>query len=134
MFKPNEHTEDYHNRKPNDENFLFQLNDKEYVYVGNKVISFETKEKIVSNSSDFDFNDIKFPYANGEKSIYFMLHQKFFAIQEYKKSTQKHEYQYLHKNDDGIKAILLQLKITESFLEYGNNFIKRKIIHTRDST
>ena len=34
VFKPNEHTEDYHTRKPNDENFLFEVGDKKYIYVG----------------------------------------------------------------------------------------------------
>ena len=28
LFRPNEHTEDYHIRKPNDENFLFKIEDK----------------------------------------------------------------------------------------------------------
>ena len=28
VFKPNEHTEDYHSRKPKDENFLFEIEDK----------------------------------------------------------------------------------------------------------
>ena len=27
LFRPNEHTEDYHIRKPNDENFLFKIED-----------------------------------------------------------------------------------------------------------
>ena len=38
VFKPNEHTEDYHIRKPNDENFLFEIEDKKYIYVGEKVL------------------------------------------------------------------------------------------------
>ena len=28
LLKPNEHTEDYHIRKPNDEKFLFEIEDK----------------------------------------------------------------------------------------------------------
>ena len=47
MFKPNEHTEDYHNKKPNDENFQFQTGDKIYIYIGEKVITFETNDIIV---------------------------------------------------------------------------------------
>ena len=30
VFKRNEHTEDYHIRKTNDENFLFEIGDKKY--------------------------------------------------------------------------------------------------------
>ena len=33
LFKANEHTEDYHIRKPNDENFLFENGDKFFNYV-----------------------------------------------------------------------------------------------------
>ena len=44
LFKPNEHTEDYHIRQPNDENFLFEIGDKNNVFVGEKVITFETNE------------------------------------------------------------------------------------------
>ena len=65
LFKPNEHTEDYHIRKPNDENFLFEVEDKKYIYVGEKVISFETNDIIVKYSSEFGYNHNKFPYAYG---------------------------------------------------------------------
>ena len=34
LFKPNEHKEDYHIRKPNEGNLLFELGDKQYIYVG----------------------------------------------------------------------------------------------------
>ena len=27
LFRPNKHCKDYHNRKPNDENFLFKIED-----------------------------------------------------------------------------------------------------------
>ena len=37
VFKPNEHTEDYHMRKPNDENFLFEIEDKKYIQVGKNI-------------------------------------------------------------------------------------------------
>ena len=47
MFKPNEHTEEYHIRKPNDENFLLEIGDKKYIYVGEKVAFIVTNDKIV---------------------------------------------------------------------------------------
>ena len=40
LFKPNEHSEDYHIRKPNGENFLFKIEDKKYIHVGEKLFSF----------------------------------------------------------------------------------------------
>ena len=47
MFKPNEHTEDYHDRKPNDENFLIEIENKKFIYVRKKVNNFETNDIIV---------------------------------------------------------------------------------------
>ena len=82
VFQPNEHTEKFHIRKPNDENFLFEIGDKENIYVGEKVITFETNDKIVKYSSELGFNDVKYPYVYGEENIYFMLHQRYIPIQE----------------------------------------------------
>ena len=76
LFKPNEHTEDYCIRKPNDETFLFELRDKNYIYVGEKVITFETNDVLVKFSLNIGLNDIKFRYAYGKENIYFMLHRK----------------------------------------------------------
>ena len=36
LFKPNEHKEEFHNRKSNNENFRFETRVKEYIYVGEK--------------------------------------------------------------------------------------------------
>ena len=80
VFKPDEHTEDYHIRKPNDENFLFESGDKKYIYVGEKVFSFETNDIIVNYSLDLGFTDIKFPYAYVEENVYFMLIKNIFLF------------------------------------------------------
>ena len=34
MFQPNEHTEVYYNRGTNDKNFLFEIEDRKYIYEG----------------------------------------------------------------------------------------------------
>ena len=60
LLQPNEHTEDYHIRKPNDENFLFEIGDEKFIYVGEKIISFETIDILVKYSSDHGLNDFKF--------------------------------------------------------------------------
>ena len=74
FFKPNEHSPDYHIRKPNNENFLFKKEDKNYIHKGENSISFETNDEIVKYSSEHGFNDVKFPFAHGKENIYFMLH------------------------------------------------------------
>ena len=76
LFRPNEDGPDYHIRKPNDENFLFKIEDKKYIHVGEKIFSFETNGEIVKYSSEHGFNDIKFSFAHGKENIYFILHQK----------------------------------------------------------
>ena len=77
------HGENYHIRKPNDENFLFKIEDKKYILVGEKLFSFETNEAIVKYYLEHGFNDVKFPFAHGKENIHFMLHQKFIPLQEY---------------------------------------------------
>ena len=63
--------------------------------MGEKVFSFEKDDESVKYSSEHGFNDIKFPFAHGKENIYFMLHQKYFPLQEYENSSMKNEYQYL---------------------------------------
>ena len=50
LFQPNEHTEDYCIRNPNDEIFLFEIGDHIYNYAGEKVFIFETNDLIVKYS------------------------------------------------------------------------------------
>ena len=78
-----------------DGNFLFEIEDKKYIHVGEKLFSFETNDEIVEYFSEHGYNDVKFSYARGKENIYFMLHQKYFPLQEYENSTMKNEYQYL---------------------------------------
>ena len=87
VFKPNEHT-DYQIRKSNDENFLFEIEDKKYCHVGEKLVTSETNDKIGNYSSDLGFNDTKYAFAYGEENVYFMLHRKKIPLQEYQTSTE----------------------------------------------
>ena len=131
VFSSNEHTEDYYIRKPNNENFLFKIEDKKYIHVGEKLFSFETDDEIVKHSSEHGFSDIKFPIACGKENIYFMLHQKYFPIQEYENSTMKNEYhQYLYKKDEELKGGNITVE-NKDVVEYGNDFSNCKIIHSK---
>ena len=66
LFKPNEHKEVC--RKGN-ENF-FEIEDKIYNYVGDKVVAFKTSDEIVKSSWEFGFNDIKYAFAYSEENIF----------------------------------------------------------------
>ena len=71
-----------------DGNFLFEIEDKKYIHVGEKLINSETNDEIEKFFSEHVFNDVKFPFAYGTENIYFMLHQKYIPIQEYEKIRQ----------------------------------------------
>ena len=80
-----------------DGNFLFEIEIKKHVHVGEIVFNFETNDEIVDYFSEHGFNDVKLSYAYDKEKIYLMPHQKYIPIQEYENSTMKNEYQYLYK-------------------------------------
>ena len=63
FLKTNGYKEDYHIRKPNNENLLLEIEDKKYVCKREKVITFETNVTNLNYSSQLGFNDIKYPFA-----------------------------------------------------------------------
>ena len=130
VFKSNEHTEDNHIRKPNNEFFLFKIEDKKYIHVGENLFSFETNDAIVKYSSGHGFNDVKFPFAYGKENIHFMLHQKYIPLQEYENSKVQNEYQYLYKMDETLKGDNITVE-NESVVKCGNDFINFRIIHSK---
>ena len=67
-----------------DGNFLFEIGDKKYIHVGEKLFSFETNDDIVDYFSEHGFNDVKFPFAHGKENIYFMLLQNIFLFKNMK--------------------------------------------------
>ena len=128
LFKPNELMKDYHIRKPNDKSSLFEVEDKKHIYVGEKLVSFETNDKIVNYSSDIGFNDVKYAFAYSGEKIYFMVHRKYHPNQEFETSTEENEYHYLYKKDDELKGE------NKGKIEYCNDFINCRNIHVRNST
>ena len=59
-----------------------------------------------------------------------MLHQKNIPVQEYENSTVKNENQYLYKKDDVLKGDNIIVE-NEGIVEYGNDFLNCKIIHSK---
>ena len=80
-----------------DGSFLFEIEDKKYVHVGEKIFRFETNDEITDYFSEHGYNDVKYSFARGKENIYFMAHQKYIPIQEYVNSTGKNEYRYFYK-------------------------------------
>ena len=59
--------------KADDGNFLFEVEHEKYIYVGEKIFSFETDDEIEGYTVERGFNDVKFPFAHGKENIYFIL-------------------------------------------------------------
>ena len=59
-----------------------------------------------------------------------MLHQKYIPLQEYENSIMKNENQYLYKKDEELKGDNVSVE-NEGVVEYGNDFINCKIIHSK---
>ena len=113
-----------------DGNFLFEIEDKKYIHVGENLFSFETNDEIVDYFSEHGFNDVKFSHARGKENIYFMLHQKYIPIQEYENSTIKNGFQYLYKKDEELKRDNITVE-NEGAVEYGTDFINCKNVHSK---
>ena len=119
-----------HDENNKNGNFLFEIEKIKYVHVGKNLFSFETNDEIDGYTVEHGFNDVKYPFAHGKENIYFMLHQKYIPLQEYENSTVKNEYQYLYKKDGELKGDNISVE-NEGVVEYGNDFINCKIIHSK---
>ena len=104
---------------------LFRVEDEKCFHGGATLFSFQTNDELVENFSEDGFHDIKFPFAHGKESIYFMLHQKYIPLQDYEKSTMKDEYVYLYKKNEEITEDSEGIDIV-----YGEGFLNCKTIHS----
>ena len=110
--------------------FLFEIENKKYVHVGENAFSFETNDEIKDFFSERGNNDVKYSFAYGKENIYFMLEPKYIPIQEYGNSTVKNEYKFLYKKDCELKGDNITVE-NEGVVEYGNNFLNCKIFHSK---
>ena len=86
------------------EYFLFKIEDKKYLYVGERVFTFNTEDDIDEYFSECGNNDVKHPFALSKGNIYYMLYQKYITIEEFENSKMSDEYQYLYKKDSELKC------------------------------
>ena len=113
-----------------DGNFLFEVGVEKYIHVGDKLFSFETNDELVDYFTEHGNNDFKYSFAYEKENIYFMLHQEYIPLQENENSTMKIKYQYLYKKDDELKGDNIAVE-NEGIVEYGNDFINCRIIHSK---
>ena len=124
VFGPDENNKDV--------KFLFEIENKKYVHVGDKIFSFETNDEIVDYFTEHGNNDVKYSFAYSKENIYFMLHQKYVPLQEYERSTMKNEYQYLYKKDEELRGDNISVE-NEGIVEYGKDFLNCEIVHSKTS-
>ena len=96
LLKTNEHTEKNKIRKPNVKNFLFENEVKKYFYVGEKLLTFETNDKIVKYTSEHGFNDINTQMLMVRKTFTSCYIGNTFLFKKMKLQQGKIEYQYLY--------------------------------------
>jgi hypothetical protein len=87
---------------------IVQSKDK-YVFIGDSIYEFTTtdKDKIVKYISPVGNNDVPYPFAIGEKFIYFMLDKKYSSIKyindlNKEEKTDLYSHYYGHKGDGQI--------------------------------
>ena len=114
-----------------DGNFLFEIEDKKDIHVGEKLFSFKTNDGTEEYFSEHGYNDVKFSFARSKENLYFMVLQKYDPIQEYENSTVKNEYQYLYKKDEELKGDNITVE-KEGIVEYGIDFVNFKIVHSKE--
>ena len=130
LFKPFDFDKKTHARIVTDEIFLFRIEDKKYIFVGEKVYKFETIDDIDENFLETGNNDIKYPFALSKENIYYMTHQKYITIEEFENSEMFDEYQYLYKKDSELK-VYKDIEDDEDIVEYGNDFLNCEIIDSK---
>ena len=63
-------------------------------------------------------------------TLFYLILGKYLPVQEYENSTVKSEYQNLYKKDDVLKGDNILVE-NEGVVEYGNDFLNCKIIHSK---
>ena len=97
LFKPSGLDERTHAIRETNENFLFKIEDKKYIYVGEKKFTFKTIDDIHEYFSETGLNDVKYPFALSKEYTYYVFHEKYITTEEFDNSKMFDEYEYLYK-------------------------------------
>ena len=130
LFKPFDFDKKTRARIVTDENFLFKIEDKKYIFVGENVYIFETIDDIDEYFSETGHNDVKYLFALSKENIYYMAHQKDITIEEFENEEMFDQYQYLYKKDSELKGDNITVE-DDGIVEYDNNFLNCKFIDSK---
>jgi len=103
---------------------LIQISDKEYVYIGSTIYSFETDEKILNYVSPVGNSDVPYPVAYGEKNAFFMLDGLTIALDSI-------DIEPTIENGEDMYGIFYGHIESKKKLEHTKGMKKVKIVHKR---
>ena len=111
---------------------LFEINEQEYIFVGKTIYYFNTKlnnDRIIKFISNMGNNRVPYPFAYGEKCVYFMLDHKFlsYAIINEKQILKKDEtfdaYKFFYDWNNKLLGLSYEdFMADEGELIYGADF------------
>lgn len=104
---------------------LIKINDNNYIYIGDSIYSFTTKDKILDYISPVGNNDVPYPVCYGEHYVYFMVEKQYIDKNKITttlspKNAEKVYYEFygingynekLFKNSHKMKTKIIQKRI-----------------------
>ena len=97
LFRPFGLDERTHARRETNEKFLFEIEDENYIYVGDEILNFETVDDIEEYFSESKHNDVKYAFGLSKENTYYMLYRKYITTEEVDNSKMFDKYEYLYK-------------------------------------
>lgn len=88
--------EDFIRSKAKGNSILVNKNDKDYIFIGECVYCFQPEDKIVKYFSPVGNNNVPYPFAIGEKYVYFMIEYKFVLLSGFTQSELDDPYMKLY--------------------------------------
>lgn len=80
---------------------VFKVGPEKYVYVGEMIYEFRTKEELLTLVSPVGNNDVPYPYMIGKTNVYFLLEKKIIARKNFPvkitDTTRADLYEYLYR-------------------------------------
>lgn len=105
-----------HGERFDGNSILLKIGKDRYVHIGSHIYEFSTpNDKIVKYYSPVGNNDVPYPFAYGEKNVYFMLDEKYVSYDKAsflanKKETDAYTYYYGHSGDVKVEKYAKKMK------------------------
>ena len=109
-----------HGKEFDGNSILLKIKKDRYVFIGNTIYEFSTNnDKILKYYSPVGNNDVPYPFAYGEKNVYFMLDNKYIPYEDIKELENKKEtdgYNYYYGNKEKFAKKMKKVKYIQKRL------------------